>query len=114
MESSPSDTKGAAARTPTTEASTLSPFHLIMKIRRDLARALQGLPGASLPAHCPTIVLRFRGSTPGPPIPLIFRANTDPLEGAGEGSGGVGTSRGLVEHQSQEVGPAEGDSRQQG
>ena len=114
MESSPKDTKRSAEQAPIMEASTLSSFHMIMKIRRDLARALQGLPGASLPAHCPPIILRFRGSTPGPPIPLIFRANTDPLEGAGEGSGEIGPSRGLVEHQSQEVGHAEGDSHQQG
>ena len=114
MKSLPRGTEKSAARTPTTETSTLSSFDLIRKICRDLARALQGLPGASLPAHCPPIILRFRGSTPGPPIPLIFRANTDPLEGAGEGSGEIGPSKGSVEHQSQEVGHAEGDSHQQG
>ena len=46
MESSPSKTEGSVVRVPPTEAGTLSSFHLIMKIRRDLARALQELPGA--------------------------------------------------------------------
>ena len=110
MESSTNDTKGSVVQAPATEAGTLSSSHLIMKIRRDLARALQGLPGAPLPAHCSPIILRFRGSTPGPPVPLIFRDNTNPLARAGEGSGGVDNSRGPVEYQSQEVGSAEGDA----
>ena len=108
MESFLSNTKGSVVRVPTTEADTLSPLHRIMKIRRDLARALQGLPGAPLPAHCTPIVLRFRGSTPGPPVPLIFCYNTDPLAREGRGSGGVDNSKGPVEDQSQEVGSAEG------
>ena len=110
MESSPSKTEGSVVRVPPTEAGTLSSFHLVMKIRRDLARALQGLPGAPLPAHCPPIVLRFRGSTPGPPVPLIFCDNTDPLAREGEGSRGADNSKGPVEDQSQEVGSAEGDA----
>ena len=69
MESSPSDTKGSAARTPTTEDSTLSPFHLIMKIRRDLARALQGLPGASLPSSSASVDLHLVHRFPSFSVP---------------------------------------------
>ena len=61
MESSPSKTEGSVVRVPPTEAGTLSYSQLIMKIRLDLARALQGLPGAPLPVPCPPIVLRSKG-----------------------------------------------------
>ena len=115
MKSSPRDTEKSAARTPVRDTSTLSSFDLIMKIRRDLARALQGLPGSSLPAHSSPIRLRFRGATPGPPIPLIFSGITEPMkEGGGGGSGEIGPSKGSVVDQSQEVGQTEGGSDQQG
>ena len=106
MESSLINAEESVVRVPALEADTLSPLHRIMKIRRDLARGLQGLPGAPLPPHCTPIVLRFRGSTPSPPIPLIFRYNT----GEEKRSGEVDNSKGPVENQSQEVVSAEGDA----
>ena len=54
-------------RAPPTEDDALSYSQLIMKIRLDLARALQGLPGAPLPVPCPPIVLRSKGPAEGQP-----------------------------------------------
>ena len=63
-------------RAPPTEDGTLSYSQLIMKIRLDLARALQGLPGAPLPVPCPPIVLRSKGPAEDQPQEVGVKEGT--------------------------------------
>ena len=63
-------------RAPPTEDDALSYSQLIMKIRLDLARALQGLPGVPLPVPCPPIILHSKGPAEDQPQEVRVKEGT--------------------------------------